>query len=175
MSRKAVLVFSIWTSFLSALFNYLHGLTPFGCNWVMFVCLAVFFGMGLGPRDVPAALLSAFAGMAWGQFDFLLTGLFGKTGMAAALAMFLAVLVGTAITMYLHIEMLKNAPLRHMPFVFGGVCLTFSQGGGNVIGLGATFVMGLVLAGLCVLGQQFAMKKFPLEAAAEPAAITDKE
>jgi hypothetical protein len=155
-------VFSIWTAALSALFNSIHGLTPFGCNWVMFVCLAVFFGMGLTPKDVPSALLSAWVGMAWGQFDFLLTDWIGRLGANEVLALFLAVLIGTAITMFIHIDLLKNTPLRHMPFVFAGVCLTFSQGGGNVIGLGGTFVMGLVLAGLCTAGMMFADKKWPV-------------
>lgn len=167
MSKTAILVFSLWTSFLAALFNFFHGLTPFGCNWVMFVCLAVFFGMGMMPKDVPSALLSAWVGMVWGQVDFLLVDLFGRTGISIELAMFLAIVVGTTITMFIHIHWLKNTPVRHMPFIFAGVCLTFSQGGGNVIGLGATFVMGLVLAGLCVMGQTFAMKKWPAEEAAK--------
>lgn len=163
MSKTATLAFSIWTSFLAAVFNYFHGLTPFECNWVMFVCLAIFFGMNMTPRELPSALLSAWVGMAWGQFDFLLTSLLGMTGISLALAMFLAVLLGTTITMFIHIYMLSNTPLRHMPFVFAGVCLTFSQGGGNVIGLGATIAMGLALAGLCGAGQMFAIKKWPAD------------
>jgi hypothetical protein len=172
MSRKAVIVFSIWTAFFSALFNSAYSFLPdlfarFGydgfssCNWVMFVCLAVYFGMGLGPKDAPSAVLSAFCGMIWGQVDFLLTDLFAMTGMGGTLAMFLAVLVGTAITMVIHIHVLKKTPFRFVPFVFAGVCLTFSQGGGNVVALGSTFVIGIALCAICTFMMFFASKKWP--------------
>ena len=54
MSRNAVFLFSVWTSLLSAVFYFLYGFTAFGVPWVMFVCLAIFFGMGGHVRDVPA-------------------------------------------------------------------------------------------------------------------------
>ena len=49
-----------------------------------------------------------------------------------------------------------------MPFIFAGVCLTFSQNNGNTVGLAATLVIGIVLAALCSLGMEFAVKRFPL-------------
>lgn len=174
MSRKAVVVFSLWTSFFSALFYFLYGLLPgvfaglgydgfSACGWIMFVCLAIYFGMGLTPRDAPSAVLSAFCGLIWGQVDFLLNDLFLKIpGMNGDLAMFLSVVVGTAVTMYIHIDLLKNTPFRQMPFVFAGVCLTFSQGGGNGVGLITTFVVGILLCAICTFMMGFAMKKWPL-------------
>ena len=65
MSRNAVFLFSVWTSLLSAVFYFLYGFTAFGVPWVMFVCLAIFFGMGGHVRDVPAMCLSALAGCVW--------------------------------------------------------------------------------------------------------------
>ena len=173
MSRKAVIVFSLWTSFFSALFYFLYGLLPglfaglgYGgflpCGWIMFVCLAVYFGMGLGPKDAPSAILSAFCGLIWGQVDFLLNDLFLLIPrIPGDLAMFLSVVVGTAVTMFIHIHLLKNTPFRQMPFVFAGVCLTFSQGGGNKIGLVTTFVVGILLCMICTFMMGWAGKKWP--------------
>ena len=162
MSSKAVIVFSLWTSLLSAVFYFCYGFTGFGVPWVMFVCLAIFFGMGGTVRDVPAMCLSALAGCAWGKVDFLLMDLFQNLGLGLAAASFVSITLGTAVTMVLHIHVLARTPFRHMPFIFAGVCLTFSQNNGNTVGLAATLVIGIVLAALCSLGMEFAVKRFPL-------------
>lgn len=174
MSKKACLIFSLWTSFFSALFYHIYGLMPgffssvFGydgfsaCGWIMFVCLAIFFGMGLTPKDFPSALLSAFAGLAWGQFDFFLGGALGKIpGIGPDAAMFLSILIATTITMFIHIYILEKTPFRQMPFIFAGVCLTFSQGGTNEVGLITTFIFGLVLCTICTFMLAYATTKWP--------------
>ena len=74
MSHKTVICFAIWTSFWSALFNHFYTVYfgSFGVPWIMFVCMAIFFGMNGTPKQVPGMILSAFCGLAWGQFDFIL-------------------------------------------------------------------------------------------------------
>lgn len=174
MSKKACIIFSIWTSFFSALFYHVYGMLPdlfsrlFGydgfhaCGWVMFVCLGIYFGMGLKPRDILSALLSAYAGMVWGQVDFLLGDLFGSIpGVSPAAAMFISILVGTTITMYIHLYLLDRTPLRQMPFIFAGVCLTFSQGGSNVPGLAVTMTSGIILCAVCTFMLGYATAKWP--------------
>ena len=47
-----------------------------------------------------------------------------------------------------------------MPFIFAGVCLTFSQGGSNVAGLAFTLFVGIILAMICGLGLTYCTKKF---------------
>lgn len=164
MSKKAIIIFSIWTSFWSALLNYLYtAYFNFGVPWIMFVCLAIYFALNCAPKDGPSLLASAYVGLIWGQVDFLLIALFtGKLGLNTDLSSFLAIVVGTAVSMYIHVAMLGNTPLRHMPFIFAGVCLTFSQGGDNIIGLAVTFFAGILLAVICSVGQRWAMAKFPL-------------
>ena len=155
MSHKTVICFAIWTSFWSALFNHFYTVYfgSFGVPWIMFVCMAIYFGMGGAPKQVPGMILSAFCGLAWGQFDFILINFFGSTcHMSAEMASFVAILVGTAITMYIHIKLLGATPLGFMPFIFAGVCLTFSQGGSNVAGLAFTLFVGIILAMICGLG-----------------------
>lgn len=165
MSQKTVIVFSIWTSVWSAIFYHFYSLflSDFNVPWVMFVCMAIFFGMGMAPKQLFAAILCAFCGMAWGQVDFLLIACFQNAGMGIYGASFLSIVIGTAIAMYIHLKLLANTPFRHMPYIFAGVCLTFSQGGGNVLGLGTTFVIGIALAALCTIGLNFCMKKWPLD------------
>ena len=162
MGRKAVFLFCVWTSLLAAVFDFLYGLTAFVVPWVSFVCPAIFFGMGGHVRGVPAMCLSALAGCVWGKVDFLLMDLFQNLGLGLAAASFVSITLGTAVTMVLHIHGLARTPFRHMPFIFAGVCLTFSQNNGNTVGLAATLVIGIVLAALCSLGMEFAVKRFPL-------------
>lgn len=161
MSRNAVFVFSLWTSVLSALIYFLYGFTNFGCPWIMFVCLAIFFGLGATWKEAPSLFASAMAGCVWGKIDFLLTDLFLAAGLGVDAANFVSITLGTFAAMVLHIHVLRNTPFRHVPFIFAGVCLTFSQNNGNTVGLVATFAIGLVLCACCSLGQQFAMKRFP--------------
>ena len=174
MSKKACIIFSIWTSFFSALFYHIYGMMPdlfgsFGidfaaCGWIMFVCLAIYFGMGLTPKDFPSAICSAAAGLAWGQFDFWLGDLFGKIpGVGPAGAMFASILIATTITMFIHIYILEKTPFRQMPFIFAGVCLTFSQGGTNEPALITTFIFGLVLCTICTFMLGYATTKWPRE------------
>ena len=165
MSHKTIIIFSLWTSVWSAIFNLAYTMIcpGFGVAWVMFVCLAIFFALGAGPKMVFPCICSALAGMAWGQVDFLLMDLFGAMGLPEAAVSLLSVALGTFLAMYLHIKWLAKTPFNVVPFIFAGVCLTFSQGGGNIIGLGATFIIGLVLCGLCGACQVYCMEKFPLE------------
>ena len=103
----------------------------------------------------------AKTGTGYESFDFILINFFGGTcHMSAEMASFMAILVGTAITMYIHIKLLGATPLGFMPFIFAGVCLTFSQGGGNVAGLTFTLFVGIILAMICGLGLTYCSKKF---------------
>lgn len=164
MSQKTVICFSIWTSLWSAIFNHFYTLyfSSFNVPWIMFVCMAIFFGMNMQPKKAPELIISSYCGLAWGQFDFLLIAFFaGTMGLGAGASSFLAILVGTAITMYIHIKLLGATPLGHMPMIFAGVCLTFSQGGGNVAGLAFTLTVGVILAAICGAGLEYFSKKFP--------------
>lgn len=166
MSKKATIFFALWTSFWCSVFNYVYMLIPVfkGHPWIMFICLAVFFGMGSTYRDLPHLMASALCGPLWGQVDlFLMTlGVFGT-----ALGGFFPILAGTAITMFLHISVLGKTPVRDVPFIFAGVALTFACGIGfldysNILGLILSMFFGLILCGICTWGQEYGMKKYPL-------------
>lgn len=167
MSKKAAVFFAIWTSFWCSVFNYVYMMIPAlkGHPWIMFICLAVFFGMGSTVKDVPVLMASAMCGVFWGQVDLFLMTL-GAFGMV--FGGFFPILVGTAITMVLHISYLCNTLVRAVPIIFAGVALTFAcQIGfldwGNVLGLALSMLIGLVLCGVCAWGQAFGMSKYPME------------
>ncbi len=163
MTQKTVIVFSLWTSVWAAIFYFFYTrfLGSFNVPWVMFVCMAIFFGMNMKPKQMFAAMLCAACGMAWGQVDFLLIDLFEKAGMGIDAASFLSIVLGTAVAMYVHLKLLADTPFRHMPYIFAGVCLTFSQNGGNILGLGITFVLGITLSALCMACLIYCSKRWP--------------
>lgn len=94
---------------------------------------------------------------------FFLIGLLMKTGIGSAASNFIAITLGTTITMAIHLGSLSRTPLRHMPIIFAGVCLTFSQGGKNLLGVAVTFAFGMALCAVCFTGQMIFIKKFPQE------------
>lgn len=164
MNLKATVFFAIWTSFWCSVFNWIYVMIPAlqGHPWIMFICLAVFFGLNSTKKDVGHLMASATCGVFWGQFDlFLMT--FGAFGTAAA--GFGPILVGTAITMILHIFFLEKTPVRDVPIIFAGVALTFACGVGfldwtNILGLFLSMMMGLVLCGVCAIGMEIGISKF---------------
>ena len=164
MNLKATVFFSIWTSFWCSVFNWIYVMIPAlgGHPWIMFICLAVFFALNLGVKDVGHLMCSATCGVFWGQIDLLLMV---PGGIMLAGAGFLPILIGTAITMILHIFFLEKTPVRDVPIIFAGVALTFGCGIGfldwtGILGLWLSMMFGLVLCGVCSFGMNLGIKKF---------------
>ncbi|MBQ9156627.1 MAG: DUF1097 domain-containing protein [Eubacterium sp.] len=164
MNLKATVFFAVWTSFWCSVFNWIYVMIPVlgGHPWIMFVCLAVFFALNSGVKDVGHLMCSATCGVFWGQFDLFLMTLGAIMGAAAG---FIPILVGTTITMILHIFFLEKTPVRDVPIIFAGVALTFATGTGfldwpNIIGLWLSMLFGLVLCGVCAWGMNFGIQKF---------------
>jgi len=67
--KKAIWLYSLWVSFICAVFFFLYGYTALTIGWMSFVMLAVYFGMGSKAKDVPAIFCSIIAGLIWGQLD----------------------------------------------------------------------------------------------------------
>lgn len=164
MNLKATVFFSVWTSFWCSVFNFIYVMLPVlgGHPWIMFVCLAVFFALNGTPKDLPKMMVSATCGVLWGQFDLLLMtfGAFGSVAFG-----FFPILVGTTITMILHIFFLEKTPANVVPFIFAGVALTFATGTGflvvsDILGLWLSMLFGLVLCAVCAVGMDMGIKKF---------------
>jgi hypothetical protein len=153
--KKAVWLYSLWVSFICAVFFFFYSFTGLAIGWMSFIMLAVYFGTGSKLKDAPAILCSIIAGLIWGQLDFVFIGLMNSIGLYPAAGMFLGITVMTTVTMGLHLTVLGNTLFNRLPFIFTCVALTFSQGGKNEAGLGFTLVAGLILASVCGLGESF--------------------
>ena len=169
MSLKAAVFFSVWTSLFCSIFNGIYMMLPVlgGHPWIMFICLAVFFAMNSSPKDVIPQAISATCGVFWGQIDLLLMtfGVFGSWWFG-----FFPILVGTTITIVLHIFFLGKTPAGVMPFIFAAVALTFATGTGlmdwsAIIGLWLSILFGLVLCAICAVGMQKAVTTWPVQEA----------
>lgn len=158
--NKALWLFSLWVSFICAVFFQFYGYTGLTIGWMSFVILAVYFGMGSKPKDVPAIFCSIVAGLIWGQLNFAFLALLGSIGITGQLAMFLGITIVTTITMGIHLTILGNTVFNRLPFIFACVALTFSQGGKNEAGLAFTLIAGLLLALVCSLGESFIFSHF---------------
>ena len=174
MSKKTVILWSIWVALLSSIFNYIYSLLSLnqilahgnGAPWVLFVSMAVFFAIGFGSKDIVKTACSMTMGVLWAQVDFYLMLIPGFSAFGG----FLAILVGTAITMIIHIHYIPSWPVSVMPFIFAGVCLSFgcagpvyAGAGQTILGLWVTFMIACVCLWLCAKGQEILMKKYPLE------------
>lgn len=153
--KKALCLFSLWVSFISAVFFFLYGYTGLTIGWMSFVMLAVYFGMGSKIKDVPSIFCSIIVGLIWGQLDFVFDNLLISIEVPPAAAMFIAITVMTTLTMVLHLAVLENTLFNKLPFIFACVALTFSQGGKNEAGLTFTLIAGLLLALVCSLGESY--------------------
>jgi hypothetical protein len=52
--NKNLWLYSLWVSFICAVFFFLYGYTGLTIGWMSFIILAVYFGMGSKVKDVPS-------------------------------------------------------------------------------------------------------------------------
>ena len=153
--NKNLWLYSLWVSFVCAVFFFLYGYTGLTIGWMSFVILAVYFGMGSKVKDAPAIFCNIIVGLIWGQLDYVFISLMNTIGLSEAAGMFIGITVMTTITMGLHLSVLGKTVLNKLPFIFASVALTFSQGGKNEAGLVFTLISGLLLALVCGLGESY--------------------
>jgi hypothetical protein len=158
--KKAVWLYSLWVSFICAVFFFLYGYTGLTVGWMSFVILAVYFGMGSKAKDVPSIFCSIVVGLIWGQLNFVFIQLMNSIGLSEDTGMFVGITLMTTLTMGLHLTVFKSTLINKLPFVFACVALTFSQGGKNETGLAFTLIAGLLLALICSLGELFIFSHF---------------
>jgi apolipoprotein N-acyltransferase len=158
--NKILWLYSLWVSFICAVFFFLYGYTGLTIGWMSFIILAVYFGMGCKVKDAPAIFCNIIAGLIWGQLDYVFINLMNTIGLSSVAGMFIGITLMTTIAMGLHLTVLGNTMLNKLPFIFVGVALTFSQSGNNEAGLAFTLVSGLLLALVCSLGEIYILAHF---------------
>ncbi|MEY8377112.1 DUF1097 domain-containing protein [Lachnospiraceae bacterium 56-18] len=171
MSKKAIVIWGCWVGLLAAISNWLMSLVPTSknlCNgagapWILFVVLAAFALSGYKPQDAHKAIGSMLCGTIWGQVDMVLMLVSGFDLVHG----FLAITVGTALAIIVHLCFFKKCFFSVIPFIFVGVCLTFGTGAHfsanplGILGLAINLVSGAVLSVLVIGMELYLVEKMP--------------
>lgn len=174
MSKKAIIIWGCWVGFLAAAFNFGMSLVPtsnYLCNgkgaaWLLFVVLASYAISGWKLSDWYKVAGSMLAGVLWGQVDMIL--MYYIPGFDKFHG-FGAILVGTALTIIVHLCFFKKAFCSTIPFIFVGVCLTFGTGGHfitnpwGILGLAINLMAGVLLSVLVIGVELWLVKNMPAE------------
>lgn len=167
MSKKAMVLFSVWTSFWVMVFFTVYNFTPIQpLGWVMFVVLTLYLVTGYKPQQVLGAAACLACGLLWGQLYLLAIGWMAGLGIDYNVAFAIGVLVVTIASIVVHMVLLGDTFLGTTPYIFAGVFLTFSPAGADLPGTCITLACGLALAVLSVLGMNWLIKRFPEERSA---------
>lgn len=160
--NKYLWSYSIWIAVTSGIYALIYLLTPlgtYGLMWMTFVSLPIFFTAGAKTEEIPNYLCSMLAGIIWGIINLWFINLLINTGISAPAANALDLLLITIPCVGLHMTILGKTWLNKVPMVFGGLSMTFSQGGQNVIVIGITLACGILLAVVFSLGGSWLEKK----------------
>ncbi|MPN17122.1 hypothetical protein SDC9_164472 [bioreactor metagenome] len=82
----------------------------------------------------------------------------GNLGASNALATGFGVMIIDFILIFVHFAFTENTFFNKVPAMFGGVAVTFSQGGKYILPIMITLILGVLLALLSNEGQQFLTK-----------------
>lgn len=153
--NKYLWSYSIWISVTSGIYALLYLLSPlgkYGLMWMTFVSLPIFFTAGARVSEIPNYLCSMLAGLAWGLINLWFINLLIHTGISAAAANALDLLLITIPCVGIHMTILGNTWFNKVPMVFGGLSMTFSQGGNQLPVIGITLACGILMAVVFSLG-----------------------
>lgn len=148
MTKRYIFNWMLWIAILNGLYCGLYTLSPlgpYGVIWVTYVAFPIFFITGANRREVPHFICSAIAGVVWGMVFLWCIGLFAGFGAGPALATGLGVGIVEFVLIFVHFMFAGKGWLSKVPAIFGGVAVTFSQGGENIIPLMITLALGILL------------------------------
>ena len=160
--NKYLWVYSLWMTITTCIYAFLYISSPlgnYGVMWMTFVALPIFFTSGAKLNEVPHYLCSMIAGLLWGLINLAFVGFLSKAGCSPAVANAINLLVLTIPCVGLHLTVLGNTWFNKVPMIFGGLAMTFSQGGKNMIPIGITLALGILLGEIYALGGSWLEKK----------------
>lgn len=146
--KKYYSIYSLWIGIASAIYALIYLITPLGnmgLFWMSFVSLPIYFTAGAKVKEFPHYFLSMICGIGWGVINIKFIGWLVDMGMSNIWANVIDLLFITVICLLIHLMFLGETWLGKVPMVFGGLSMTFSQGGQNLAGIGLTLAGGLVL------------------------------
>ncbi len=156
MKSRFLVNWAIWIGLLVGIYVVLYSLTPllnYGVMWSTFIALAIYFTAGAEVREFPNYACSSLLGVAWAV---LYIGCIGKllgAGLNVAAAQGIAVGGICAVQCAIHfIPPLSKTWFNKPTAMFGGIAVTFSQGGQKLVPIAITLFLGCFLGMICALG-----------------------
>lgn len=156
MKSKFMVNWAIWIGLIVGIFVVLYSLTPllsYGVMWSSFVVLAIYFTAGAEAKEFPNYAVSSVLGVAWAVFYLWAIGKLLDAGLNVAAAQGIAVGVICAVQCTIHfIPPLSKTWFNKPTAMFGGIAVTFSQGGQNLVPIAITLCLGCFVCMLCAMG-----------------------
>ena len=161
--KKYSIYYSLWISITTALYAVIYLSSPlgnYGIMWMTFVSLPIFFTAGAKLQELPHYICSMVAGIIWGIINLWFIQLIISQGLGSTWANALNLLLITIVCLVIHFVLLGETWFGKVPMLFGGLSMTFSQGGKNLLPVGMTLLCGLLLGVVFSTGGNWLEKKF---------------
>lgn len=161
MNKRFLFNWTIWISLVAAIYTYLYAISPlekYGVVFATFVALPIYFISGAKLEEYPNFTISYITGVLWGMvFLWCITALI-NFGINVALSQAIVIFVVSTACIGFHFIVTANTLFNKLPAMFGGIAVTFSQGGKNIVPIMITLVLGTTLALICTAGTRFLTK-----------------
>lgn len=158
MTNLAKFYWSLWIGGWTGVYVICYLFSPlaeYGCIWITFVALPIFFNGGALRKDFFPQIVSSWLGVAWGLIMLFFANVFAGIGPVFSMALSVAVFTVASCMMMCF----ENKHLINMvPAAFGGISTCFSQGGSNWWVVGITLTLGVCLGLLCNEGGPLCVK-----------------
>lgn len=156
-TKKGLFKWSIWIGLVTAIYCLIYvSISPLaskGVVWCTFVALPIFFTSGAQKNEIPNYIISCIVGVIWGWvFVYVLTWSASYIPFDNVNNM---VVCGTLtiICCAIHFCLTEKTFANKVNMMFGAIACTLSQGGSNLIPIMITMIGGILLAYICVSGQ----------------------
>lgn len=161
--KKYSFCFAVWMAVVAAIYAVIYLLSPlgsYGLMWMTFVALPIYFTSGANPKEAPNYICSMLAGLVWGLINIWFTNFLLDAGLSAVAANAINLLLMTIVSVGIHLAFLSKTWFNKVPMMFGGLAMTFSQGGSNISVIAITMTCGILIAVSYYYGGKWLEKKF---------------
>ncbi len=160
--NKYLWSYALWIALTSCIYALLYLLSPlgsYGLMWMTFVALPIFFTAGAKPKEIPNYFCSMIAGLLWGLINLWFINLLMEYGVSAPAANAADLFIITLPCVGIHMTLLGKTWFNKVPMIFGGLSMTFSQGGQNMAVIGITLTCGILMAAVFSTGGAWLEKR----------------
>lgn len=155
MSKRFLFWWAVWIGVFSGIYVAIYSLIPFpntGLIWMTFVALPIYFTGGAKRNEFVNYVASMLMGVLWALIYLYFIGVLSDAGVSAPITSLLVIGIVTIVVCAVHFIVTGNTWLNKVPMMFGGISMTFSQNGQDLLTIICTLFGGLLLALICQEG-----------------------